>query len=72
MDESFTITYETENGLIKGKTILVTSPQMNKREASKFIGAVGGKKLRKITRNGVVVDSEIALSILREAKVFSK
>lgn len=72
MDEFFTITYETENGLIKGKTILITSPQMNEKQASEFIGAVGGKKLHKITLNGILADSETTLKILREAKVFSK
>ena len=72
MHETFTITYETENGLIKGKSLLVTSPQMNKKQAGEFVGAIGGKKLRKISLNGTVADSEITLSILRDAKVFSK
>jgi len=72
MEKFFTITYEKENGLMKSKTILITSPQMNETQASEFIGAVGGKKLRKITLDGTLADSEITLKILRKANVFSK
>ena len=72
MDETFTITYQTENGLIKGKTLLITSPQMNKKQAGEFVGAIRAKKLRKITVNGTLADSEKTLEILRAAKVFLK
>jgi hypothetical protein len=72
MTENFTITYETDNGLLKGRTIMVTSPQLTKRQASEFIGAIGGKKLRRISVDGKMADSETALELLREAKVFSK
>jgi hypothetical protein len=64
---TFTICYEAND-----KATLIESPEMNKAQVSEFIGGIGGKRLRSITRNGNPVDSETTLDILRVARVFAK
>ena len=64
MDEIFTITFQS------GTTSII-SPEINKKQAIKFIADIGGQQIRKINLNGAMADSETTLSILRAARVFS-